>query len=770
MSTLSRRDFLKDAAASAVGIAAVTMLNGCSSTTSTSATLMPTEDIHTTGTTNTAGPSSCNIVVSNPNTQIAEAEFTTGNMSLTKMFEPCKIGKLTIKNRFIKSGAGSGNLSPDVKTPPATTLNYYEAIAKGGVGLVIMESSLIEKNGFSFFSMLFFDDSAIELHKAFADIVHKHDVPIFAQVLNEDPYSSDPAVCVSSSTQNFPSANDWNSPKPRMLTTDEVKQKIQTFIDAAVRYQKAGYDGIEINCAASHLLGTFISRFFNNERTDQYSGDNIENRTRIVCEIIQGIHEKCGADFPVSVLMNGVEINALELGNNEACTSLEEAPEIAKAFEKAGAAYLHVRAQPFGDHAAGFFTDRMYIGEPGHNSYGAIMDWSKGALPEFTGQYGGAAGFIEIAANIKKSVSIPVGVVGCEDPSWIPDLLEKALEDGKIDFIIMNRPLMVDPELPNKLKDGRRDEIAPCNHCLTCYAVPKTLCRVNACLNVAGDETMPEGYDVTPATTKKKVMVVGGGPAGMEAARIAAKRGHEVTLFEKKDDLGGLLPLAVLVKDGHERVQDFINYLKRQLEVNNVLVKTGVDVTKELVESEKPDAVVVAVGGNFTTPEYKGGDKSIVHNMSEYKDYTSKNIISVGQNVVVLGGQMQGFQLAAHFARNGCNVTVVESGDETFLGIMISSTIRASLLTWMRAKAVKFHTSATCQEITDNSVIIMTKVGTTVTIPADTVIISAPLALNTQLFTDLNGVVKEVYAVGDCAAPGAIINAISKANLTARAI
>ena len=170
----------------------------------------------------------------------------------------------------------------------------------------------------------------------------------------------------------------------------------------------------------------------------------------------------------------------------------------------------------------------------------------------------GAGGLIDIAARIKQAVSIPVGTVGAMDPRWAPELIDNAIGDGKIDFILMTRPLIADPDLPNKLAAGRLDEVIPCTHCLTCLqplgATGGDFCRVNPATYRAGSSVMPEGADVEPASKKKKVMVVGGGPGGMEAARVAALRGHEVTLYEKSSELGGLMSLAAMVKDYMKRL------------------------------------------------------------------------------------------------------------------------------------------------------------------------------------------------------------------------
>lgn len=378
----------------------------------------------------------------------------------------------------------------------------------------------------------------------------------------------------------------------RMQSTEEVQQEIQNFIDAAERYYKAGFDGVELNASCNHYFSTFLSRCANIERTDQYSGASIENRCRILTEIIEGIRERLGEDFVVQVLYSGVEGDVAELGKDQGCTTLEEAIEFAKLFEKAGASSLHIRSEAYGHHCGGFMPDIFHVPEHGHTGYGTVIDYGKHMSP-IIGKYDGIAGLLDVAAEIKKNVSIPVGTVGSMDPRLAPDLLDNAIADGKVDFYLMTRPLMADFDMPNKLKDGRRDEVAPCTHCMTCFVatldwgVPM-YCRVNPALSRALTDDMPEGYDPTTTDVQKNVMVIGGGPAGMEAARIAAQRGHTVKLYEKADALGGRLDTLQKLKGTHERILDHKNYLIHQLEVSGVEVVTGQEVTADFVQKEAP--------------------------------------------------------------------------------------------------------------------------------------------------------------------------------------
>lgn len=396
---------------------------------------------------------------------------------LSHLFSPLKIGGVTLKNRIVKSAAGSEMQDNDT-WPSDAALAYYGQFCDGGVGMVCYEASTVvplpagamggipglltdsasagmptdaagipgmpEGDGVSptpagINSLDMTTDEGIPAHKAIADYMHAKDTPLIGQLY--DMLMAGGAS--STAVHEFEMETSFAS--GRMQTTEEVQAEIQCFIDAAERYYKAGYDGVEINCSCSHYFSTFLSRFANNERTDQYSGATIENRARIVTEVIEGIRARVGNDFIVQVLFSGVEENVASLGHNDACTTIEEACEFAKLFEKAGASSLHVRSQTYGHHCAGFMPDVLHIQEHGHTGYGTIMDYGKHFTP-VQGQYDGFGALIEVAAKIKSCVSIPVGAVGAMDPRVTPDLIDRAIADGKLDFILVTRPLMADPQ------------------------------------------------------------------------------------------------------------------------------------------------------------------------------------------------------------------------------------------------------------------------------------------------------------------------------------
>lgn len=238
-----------------------------------------------------------------------------------------------------------------------------------------------------------------------------------------------------------------------------------------------------------------------------------------------------------------------QLGDSSLCTTPEEAAELAKLFQAAGADSLQIRSTIFGNHAAGFLSDIMHVGSHGNTSLGGQMDFDAHMSGVVNGSHEGVAALLDVAALVKAAVSIPVGVMGDMDPRLAPDLCNSAIDDGKVDFLVLNHPLLADPELPNKLAEGRLADVRPCNKCVSCFqSVVGSwesigYCRVNPAYIRAYTEAMPEGPEPAPASVVKKVMVVGAGPAGLEAATVAAQRGHSVTLCEEDEFWAGCSPL-----------------------------------------------------------------------------------------------------------------------------------------------------------------------------------------------------------------------------------
>jgi 2,4-dienoyl-CoA reductase (NADPH2) len=688
------------------------------------------------------------------------------NTRFEKLLEPYHIGSVKTRNRLIKSAAGlqywiQGN------NPVTDKAKYlYEAYAKGGIGLIIMESPSIEKGGRSF---RLDNDKHIQAMSEVTHLIHKHGCPVFVQLTNMSNWNmlkspdfdtrAPSPVCVYSEMDNHNSM-------PREITIPEIKEIVEKFVNNAMGAQKAGFDGVEINTSCSHLLHTFLSPFWN-KRHDEYGCDSIENRTRFLVEIIQAIKKRLGQDFPVSTLINGVETGALIGVEPSECLTLEDSLKIARIIEEAGADAIQVRSQWIARHDASFLTDHLLYPEPPIplRSFPKELDMSRG----------GAGANALMAQAVKKVVSIPVITVGRLDP----ELGEKILQEGKADFIAVTRRLFADPEFPNKLASGRYDDIAPCTSCTCCKAEDSPRrCRINAAI---GTE---KTYGIAATDKKKKVVVIGGGPAGMEAARVAATRGHAVTLFEKSSQLGGLLPLAAMVKGLEvEDLPAITKYLKGQITKLSVKIRFGTEVTSSIIEEIKPDVVILATGGIPAIPEIAGIDTpNVVKNTDLHRmlkfflkfigpktlRWLTKLWMPIGKRVVIIGGGIQGCELAEFLTKRGRHVTIVDSADA--LGEDMIRHLKQQLFWWFHEKGVVMMPGVQPVAITEKGLTVLTKEGYKKTIEADSIVPAIPMKPDTTLFESLKGKVPEIYTIGDCNNPRLIADAIADGWRVANAI
>ena len=450
--------------------------------------------------------------------------------------------------------------------------------------------------------------------------------------------------------------------------------------------------------------------------------------------------------------------------------TMEEGIAAAKLFEQAGCDSMHLRLGPLGHHVAQFGADLYFIlnGIEGCTGFGTQYDFSKNWQGMLIGNTSGCGIGLNVAAEYKKALSIPCGVVTYNDPAHAPDFFEQALEDGKADFFLMTRPLTVDMEYVNKLKEGRIDEIAPCTRCLHCHIgsneanAQMAYCRVNALTQRVMREGGPTTYELEPAATPKKVMVIGGGPAGMEAARIAAARGHNVTLYEKRGALGFMLDFAASVKGPHENLADLKNYLIRQLELNGVEVKTGTEVTQELIHSEAPDAVILAAGGLRDTLTVDGDGSAPVVEMDNFM------FTEMGDNVIVYGSNAQAFDAALWLTVHKKNVTIVTPNPASEFDMQQSQHAMRMMTTALYALGVKSYPQSAIKTVSGNVATLTLDSGVEMSIKCDAIVNGADMLPNTSLVDGID--CKEVYTIGDCANPFNIALAIRGGNDAGRAV
>jgi len=687
----------------------------------------------------------------------------SNNAKFTRLLEPLQIKQVRLKNRIIKPGQVL-NYADKEGYVGERNLYFYETLAKGGVGMIITEDACVDSilGGSGERRISVDDDKFIPSLAELANVIHKHGCTAFKQIGHCGPghHKRDsglqPLAPSSLSEQEleriYPVAKHDVA---KELTISEIEVIIEQFAKGAERVKKAGFDGVEVHAAHSYLINSFFSRV-ENRRLDKYGCQTLENRARFAVEILQAIRERVGPDFPVGIRINGAEYGV------EECTTSEETQQIAKMLETASADFIHVSAWSYGKGPLVHCPEQLFYPEP------------EGPLANLVKKPGL---LVPLAAAIKKNVAIPVIAVGRLDPvlgEWI-------LQRGMADAIAMGRRLMADPELPNKVIQGRLEDIRPCTACLSCRDSfsrrEPVVCRANAALG-------RESEYGTKASQKKKIVVIGGGPSGMEAARVAALRGHEVILYDKEPGLGGLLDLAALIKGLEiEDLPALAQYFKTQLAKLGVKVRLGEEFTPALIDEVRPDVVIVATGGVPDAPEIPGMNRPNVLTSKELHRRVkvflrflgprtmarlTKLWLPIGERVVIIGGLMHGMETAEFLVKRGRKVTVVEVSDQ--LGAGMGPLHVAKLTDWLHKKGATIFTGVKYQEINDKGLVIITKEGKNLTIEADTVVIATPPVPNSELLRVFEGKVPEVYLSGDCREPHLILEAIADGARIARSI
>jgi NADPH-dependent 2,4-dienoyl-CoA reductase/sulfur reductase-like enzyme len=502
-------------------------------------------------------------------------------------------------------------------------------------------------------------------------------------------------------------------PVPEELTFEEIEEIIEAFGDAAARAKQTGFDMVEIVGCHGYLFTNFLSPL-TNRRTDWYGG-NLENRMRFLLEVVDNILRKAGKDYPLSIRLNGSDYE-------EGGMRIEETKKVAVALERAGVSTIHV---------SGGSLDK------GH--------WLHAPM------YGPLATHVWAAEEIKKAVNIPIIASGS---ITTPQLAERIVEEGKADFISLARPLLADPYFPLKAEEGRPEDIRPCIRCLDgCItrglARGSIKCTVNAAL---GKE---EEFGATLTAKHKRVAVIGGGPGGMEAARIAAIRGHQVTLFEKRK-MGGAL-IEASVPEFKADLRGFIDYLSVQTKKRGVKI-VDVEATSQVITDGKFDAVIVATGATPLGYDVPGIEKPQVVGVLDVLKGAK-----TGRSVVVVGGGMIGCDVALFLAEQGKKVTITTRGDDIARGMNQSE--RLAYFERLSKQSVEIRTGVHLEEVTDNGVIVVDRAGSRIEIKGDHVVLASGLVPNRRLFDELAKIPNlRVYAIGDCAEPRMIFDAIHEAH------
>ena len=637
-----------------------------------------------------------------------------------KLLEPVKVGTVLLKNRIVMApmetmhNNADGSVSQDM-------IDYYAERARGGVGLIVVQNSAVDTiaSRSAYAQLCINSDHLMPGLAKLAEACKLEGAAIVIQLGHggrETRPTCNPRVqIVAPSPVPLDVPGGMPGVMPKEITIEEIEEVQNAFANAARRAKMAGLDGVEIHGAHGYLIGEFISPK-TNLRKDKYGGP-LENRARFALEIIKKVRATVGADFMVGFRMSADEFTPGGL-------TLDEAAPYAKLIANAGVDYIHV--------SAATYESRPHLFP--------IMYYGRGHL-------------LYLAEGIKRAVTnVPIIAVGALDV----EMGERALQEGKADLIAFGRGLLADPELPNKIANNKIEDIRPCilgnEGCTGRIGQGRPLrCEVNP---AAGREAT---LRMTPAATKKKVMVIGGGIAGMEAARTAAIRGHDVTLVEKSDRLGGHLIEASAPKF-KSTVKELLIWAERQVNKGNIKVQLNTKATPSLIKEANPDVLIVAAGSTCKTLSVPGSDRPSVVTGTEVLLGQKKP----GAEVVVVGGGTVGSEAALYIAEElKKRVTIVEMLDDILVDHeMLNKTVLKERL---QAAGVVIRTGWILRDITDKGVVCEDKNWQKHEIAADTVVLCTGFEVRRDTVEEFKALAPEVYIIGDCVAVRRIYNAFEDA-------
>lgn len=641
-------------------------------------------------------------------------------MTYKKLFEKGQIGRMTIKNRCVMMPMGTVYAD---RNGDATDrlISYYSERARGGIGLIINEYTGVDDVDSipTVGNLRAASDYNISSLEKLTDSVHKYDCKIFAQI-HHGGMTSKPALTgrQSLSPSGVPAAP--GAAVPKEMTKDEIKAVQKKFVDAAVRCQKAGYDGVELHGAHSYLIAQFFSKYYN-KRTDEYGGD-VEGRTRFVTEIIDEIRKNVKPGFVVGMRISGDEMAPEQM-------TLDDGLEIAKFLENR-LDYINVS------------NGCAQNGDANCDPYSFTPGWKK-----------------HVAKAFKEALSIPVIATNTiKDPDWAEELLE----EGVCDFVGLGRSQFADPEFVKKTKEGRTDEIVKCIGCMFCrerlMADMPIECSINPRLGreYLYKKPVKDGEG-------RPVVVVGGGPGGMDASLILAERGFNVTLIEKKDTLGGTLNTADKAK-GKYLITDYVKTMKKLVEKAGVNVVLNTEATPELVKKYDPVGVFIAAGAVPVNPPIKGIDNKNVYKPEDIL----LNKVKLSGRTAVVGTGLTGLEVLEKLGDEGCQLVMVEMLDD--IGPGVFPPIRKYIVNDILSHDHESYVSSKLMEIKDGSIVIESIKNNKVSeIKCDSVVLSLGVAPRRGFVEEYEKIFDKVIVIGDALKGGRIHNATKDAFMKANA-
>lgn len=639
----------------------------------------------------------------------------------------------------------------DDQTPNERLIRYFEERAKGGIGLITLELTTVDEvHRYMHRSMTLGHDKYIDHHRRITDAIHQHGCKVQPQISHTGPESVAPMF--NGPQTMGPSVNVapvWGWPS-RELTIDELPAIAIEYGEAVRRAREAGYDGIELHAAHCYnLLASFLSPL-RNKRTDGYSAFKAETRSRFILEVLHEIKSRAGADFPVTLSISGFE-------RFPGGRAIDDTQRLAPELVAGGVDCFRV---------SGGVSDSLVTMMVGSSEQGEAVNVAQ-------------------AEAIKNVVDVPVMVVG---RIHTPELGEKILANGQADLIAMARPLLADPQFANKVTSGNHRRIRRCISCENCIDSMQVIDDLRCAVNpLSGRES-----ELTFSATNKKVVVVGGGTGGLEAARLAAEAGHQVVLIEKQQRLGGSLVLASTV---HSDNETFLNWLLAEVKRLPIDIRTGVEASVELIKAEQADAIIVSTGAIIETPEISGITNANVLTGALMRQIASGTIdesqayripgwvksavntvvpplqkfispkllrrashhwMPLGKTVVIIGADLAAIELAEFFAQRGRRVQLLETAKK--IAPEVGKKRRQEHMDRLDKLKVTINTSVTILRIESKAVIIA-MTGPERAIKADSIIVAGHATVNTTLTDSLKEAGLPVQAIGDCTGLGLIAKA-----------
>ncbi len=657
------------------------------------------------------------------------------NPYFPNLFRPLKVKNVTYRNRIFMAPTSMKEMT-DHNYLDTHTYDYLERRAKGGAASVALGDAIVHETGTVKWSkkLHLWEDRAEPGIYTLANKIRSHGAVACMELNHAGMHFHDdnrinygPSDCVDTFDQG-----DGKGKRVHKITAmplEVIEEVVDAFGRAALRAKHCGFQSVLIHAGHGWLISQFRSPVLN-KRTDEFGG-SLENRSRLAAMIADRIRHYCGNNFVIEARVSWME------GLSEGY-QLEDTIGFCKILEEHGVDMIHITA------------GSLHYPETTNFSHPSWFD-----IPEGKN--------VEAAAKIKKHLHIPIGSVGSITD---PYSMEQWIAEGKLDYVVCARALVADPDLPRKAMEGKCGDIRPCLRCLSCYTGGYYDLPVHCSVNPAVGRDSDFRFRLLPAPEKKKVLIAGGGPAGMECALTAAKRGHEVILCEKEDHLGGLLPV-IEIEPFKVRIRMYREWLERQIRKSSIEVRLNTEVTPALVEEIRPDKLIVAVGADPINAPVPGIEKAV-----NIVDFYRRSMPETGEQVIVIGGGFAGVECAIGLAQNGKKVTVIEMCDNIASGPNTpypgTGSMQVDAL-WLHANKnhVDVRLNTKCMEVREHVVVCENQDGTRYELEAGTIISAGGMKPREELVESLREAAVDFAWIGDCYAPGLIRTAVEMGYYTA---